>query len=438
MFCGKGLKYLRFCEGYDKEYKCRAVFGAVTDTGDLTGEVISENYPSEEEMAELLSTDFAKVREAFAQIASRTEQKPPSYSAKKIDGVKAYDLARKGEEVDLPPTKIRIYSLVIDKIETLDKGFAVEFTCACSKGTYIRTICTDCGELLGYGAYAQTLRRTKNGPYSVENAYTPDQLFEMAEKEDYSFLQSPSTAISHIPEVILDSRQAKDLGLQTVSYCVGADFLYGSGGNLDAEVDRLKKQVDFAAELGVLNMRHDVAYGIRPTEENKTRLSYDSVVGRLAEGCYKVTEYAAAAGIGTMTENHGFFSQDSERVEKLINTTGHPNFGAHVDIGNFLCADEEPVNAVSRMAPYARHVHCKDFHFKPGTDAVPSGGWFFTRGGNMLRGAILGHGSVKVGQCIRILKNAGYDGFVSIEFEGMEDNLTGIGLGLDFLKKVIF
>lgn len=211
VFCGKGLKYLRFCEGYDKEYQCRAVFGAVTDTGDCTGEVISENYPSEEEMAELVSTDFAKVREAFAKIAESTEQKPPSYSAKKIGGVKAYDLARRGEEIDLPPAKIKIHSLVIDKIETLEKGFAVEFTCACSKGTYIRTICTDCGEITGYGSYAKTLRRTKNGPFSVVNAYTPDQLFEMAEREDYSFLQSPQSAISHIPEVILNARQAKDL-----------------------------------------------------------------------------------------------------------------------------------------------------------------------------------------------------------------------------------
>lgn len=212
VFCGKGLKYLRFCEGYDKEYKCRAVFGIATDTGDLTGEVISENYPSEDEMAGLIASDFAKVREAFDEISRSTEQKPPSYSAKKIGGVKAYDLARKGEEIDLPPAKIKIHSLVIDKIEPLEKGFAVEFTCACSKGTYIRTICTDCGEMLGYGAYAQTLRRTKNGPFSVENAYTPDQLFEMAEKEDYSFLQSSSAAISHIPEVVLNSRQAKDLG----------------------------------------------------------------------------------------------------------------------------------------------------------------------------------------------------------------------------------
>lgn len=211
VFCGKGLKYLRFCEGYDKEYSCRAVFGAATDTGDLTGEIISENYPSAEEMDELTASDFAKVRDAFAEISKRTEQKPPSYSAKKIGGVKAYDLARKGNEVDLPPARIQIYSLVIDRIEPLEKGFAVEFTCACSKGTYIRTICTDCGELLGFGAFAQTLRRTKNGPFSVEKAYTPDRLFEMSEKEDYSFLQDPSAAIAHIPEVVLDARQAKDL-----------------------------------------------------------------------------------------------------------------------------------------------------------------------------------------------------------------------------------
>ena len=212
VFCGKGLKYLRFCEGYDKEYKCRAIFGASTDTGDCTGDVISEDYPSDAEMAELKASGFAKVRDAFAQIAKRTEQKPPSYSAKKVDGIKAYDLARKGIEADLAPSKIRIYSLVIDMIEVLEKGFAVEFSCACSKGTYIRTICTDCGELLGYGAYAQTLRRTKNGPFSVEDAYTPDQLFDMAEKGDLSFLQSPSSAISHIPEVVLNARQAEDLG----------------------------------------------------------------------------------------------------------------------------------------------------------------------------------------------------------------------------------
>jgi len=226
---------------------------------------------------------------------------------------------------------------------------------------------------------------------------------------------------------------AEKHGLSLVSYCVGADFLYGSGGDLDAEVRRVCAQADFAAALGVKNMRHDVAYGVRG---KKVGLGYDCVVARLAEGCRKVTEYAESIGVGTMTENHGFFSQDSERVEKLINTVDHPNFGALVDIGNFLCADEDPVKAVGRMAPYAKHVHCKDFHVKPGTEyPAPGAGWFPTRGRNWLRGSVLGSGNVPVAQCLRILNAAGYDGFVSIEFEGVEDNLTGITWGLDYLKR---
>jgi sugar phosphate isomerase/epimerase len=229
---------------------------------------------------------------------------------------------------------------------------------------------------------------------------------------------------------------AADNGLETVSYCVGADFLYGSGGDLEKEVDRIKAQVDFAVELGVANMRHDVAYGMRGTDGKLAGIGYDNALPRLAEGCRKVTEYAESVGVGTMTENHGYFSQDANRVEKLINTVDHRNFGALVDIGNFMCADEEPVKSVSIMAPYAKHVHCKDFHYKAGTQESPGYGWFPTRAQNWLRGAILGHGVVPVGQCIRILKANGYDGFLSIEFEGIEDNLLGIRLGLECLNRV--
>ena len=229
---------------------------------------------------------------------------------------------------------------------------------------------------------------------------------------------------------------AADSGLDTVSYCVGADFLYGSGGDLQKEIDRVKAQVDFAKELGVTNMRHDVAYGMRGTDGKLAGIGYDNALPRLAEGCRKVTEYAESAGVGTMTENHGYFSQDANRVEKLINTVDHKNFGALVDIGNFMCADEEPEKSVGIMAPYAKHVHCKDFHYKSGTQDNPGYGWFPTRAQNWLRGAILGHGVVPVGQCIRILKANGYTGYLSIEFEGIEDNILGITQGLECLKKV--
>jgi sugar phosphate isomerase/epimerase len=138
-----------------------------------------------------------------------------------------------------------------------------------------------------------------------------------------------------------------------------------------------------------------------------------------------------------MTENHGYFSQDSSRVEKLINETNHENFGALVDIGNFMCADEDPAMAVGNLAKYAKHVHVKDFFKKSGMEIDPGDTWFKSRAGNYLRGAVIGHGDAKVYQCIQILKSSGYDGYYSVEFEGIEDNLVGIELGLKNLKRFL-
>ena len=76
-----------------------------------------------------------------------------------------------------------------------------------------------------------------------------------------------------------------------------------------------------------------------------------------------------------MVENHGFFCQDSVRVEKLVTAIDHPNFGVLLDMGNFLCADDNPTTAVGRLLPYTFHCHAKDFHIKPGTDPYPGEGW---------------------------------------------------------------
>lgn len=234
------------------------------------------------------------------------------------------------------------------------------------------------------------------------------------------------------PEVAKAARvHAEEKGLEVVSYCIGADFINGSNGVLADEVKRVQAQVDFAAALGAKNMRHDVAYAVN----GKFGIGYDDVLPRLAQGCREVAAYAEQKGVGTMTENHGYFSQDANRVEKLINATAHPNFGALVDVGNFMCADEDPTLSVGIMARYAKHVHCKDFHYKSGMEIAPGAGWFMTRAGNWLRGAIIGHGEAKVYQSIQTLRRAGYDGYLSVEFEGMEDKLTGIRLGLENMKR---
>lgn len=225
------------------------------------------------------------------------------------------------------------------------------------------------------------------------------------------------------------------VGIEMGNYTIGADLINGSEGNTEAEIERVKGEVRIAKILGAPGMRHDATYGFN--KNHKGPKGFDDALPILIKGCRAITEYAAELGIKTMVENHGFFAQDSERVEKLVNGVNHENFGALVDMGNFLCADEDPAKAVGRMAPYAFHVHAKDFHVKPGTSPNPGAGWFCSRAGNYLRGSIIGHGEVPVTQCIKIMKNAGYDGTVSIEFEGMEDPITGITVGLQNLRNYI-
>lgn len=224
-------------------------------------------------------------------------------------------------------------------------------------------------------------------------------------------------------------------GLFISNYTFAADFLTGSGGDTQAEIERVKKQIDMAVRLGAKSVRHDATSGFAPGDRGYK--GFENILNGLADACRQVTIYAEAVGVRTMVENHGYFCQESERVEKLINTVAHPNFGWLVDMGNFLCADDDPVIAVGRAAPYAFYVHAKDFHIKSGNSFNPGEGFFPTRGGNYLRGAIVGHGDVPVVQCLRALKLAGYDGSIAIEFEGMEHSLDGVRIGLANLKRFI-
>ncbi len=239
-----------------------------------------------------------------------------------------------------------------------------------------------------------------------------------------------------LPDYAAELRaEASRVGIDLVNYTIGADFLKGSDGNLKAEIARVKEEVDIAEILGVPGMRHD-ATGGWPADHDGPK-SFGSALSRVAEGCRGVTEYAAKKGIKTMVENHGFFCQESTRVEQLVTAVDHANFGVLVDMGNFVCADDDPPVAVGRLMPYAFHCHAKDFHLKPGTDVPPGQGWFQSRGGTYLRGAIIGHGNVPVLQCVRIMHRDGYKGVLSIEFEGIEDVLMGIQVGHDNLRRIV-
>lgn len=256
--------------------------------------------------------------------------------------------------------------------------------------------------------------------------------FDVIEFAGFPNLPEGETALSFAPRV----REACDeAGLKVANYTIWADFINGSNGDLKAEIERVKDEVRVAQILGAPGMRHDSTWGWPATKTGAR--GFDDALPILIEGCRAITEFAADLGIKTMVENHGYFCQDSERVEKLVNGVDHPNFGVLLDMGNFLVVDEDPTEAVGRLMPYTFHVHAKDFHVKSGNESSPGQGWFSSRGGNYLRGAIVGHGEVPIVQVLKIMKNAKYSGVLSIEFEGMEDPLKAIPIGLENLKRYV-
>jgi sugar phosphate isomerase/epimerase len=221
----------------------------------------------------------------------------------------------------------------------------------------------------------------------------------------------------------------KEIDFPVIAYTVGANML---AEDICSEVKRVKECVDICAELGADLMRHDAAFALK----DKPFYTYKDAIAEMTPYIREITEYAKGKGIKTCLENHGFIFQAPERVEELILAVKNENYGWLCDIGNFLCADSDPLYSVAIAAPYTFHAHVKDFLFKEAALGKPEG-FIETKSGNFLRGTILGHGIVPVKECIGLLKKAGYDGWVSLEFEGLEDNMTALEMGYRYLKAAI-
>lgn len=221
-----------------------------------------------------------------------------------------------------------------------------------------------------------------------------------------------------------------EIGLEIVSAAVFGDFLNGCDGDLQKEIERLCRKVDVAEALGVKKMRHDVTWRI-PEGMGET---FEDVLPRLAQGARAVTEYAAKKGIRTMTENHGQIAQGWRRMKQLVEAVGHENYGVLVDIGNCTWIDDEPVEFVREMMPYAFHVHCKDvLIFPAGTDKDAN--FSPSISGRPRRSTIVGHGHVDVKACLAEVKKAGYDDVLVVEFEGPEQPFHAIEASLNNVKR---
>ncbi len=167
---GRATKRIDELQAHTKEYIATVALGATTPSFDLETE-IDATYPTKHITKEL-------VEQALQQFTGRIEQVPPTYSACKIDGKRAYKFARKGQEVELKP-KI----LIIDEIELLEYSQqSIVIRVVCSKGTYIRALARDIGKALNSGGHLTVLRRTRVGDISVNDCLSVEQAIEFIEK----------------------------------------------------------------------------------------------------------------------------------------------------------------------------------------------------------------------------------------------------------------
>ena len=203
---GRATRLAQFLSGADKEYEAVIRLGVATDTGDLTGSRLEpvENFTAETQRTQSLSRE--EIETAMASLCGAIEQTPPMYSAKKVEGRKLYELARKGQEIERKPVRITVRefeAVTSDDVllrpgedHTLDLSVRV----VCSAGTYVRTLAEDFGRRLGVGAHLTALRRTRAGEFRIENALTLDRLRELAEAESIAeALVSPDATVAHLP-----------------------------------------------------------------------------------------------------------------------------------------------------------------------------------------------------------------------------------------------
>jgi tRNA pseudouridine55 synthase len=207
---GKATRLAQFLSSVDKEYDAIVRLGYATDTGDRTGTPIPGppekpgNFTEEE------------IEAALQSLRGDIDQVPPMYSAKKVEGRKLYELARRGESVERKPVRVCIYDFAAIRPEgqlikdNLDGTFDFHARVSCSSGTYVRTLAEEFGKRLYVGAHLAELRRTRVGDLEITQAITLDQLtLHFAEQSLGSIVLPLNAALSRLPLVHLNAEDVR-------------------------------------------------------------------------------------------------------------------------------------------------------------------------------------------------------------------------------------
>lgn len=199
LLIGNATKISKYLINHDKEYEVVLQLGIRTETADVEGKVIEEK----EVTAEMLNKD--NIEEKLQQFIGKQEQIPPIYSAIKVNGKKLYEYARRGQEVELKPRQIKIYSIQLVGINEKEKQ--ISFKVKCSKGTYIRSLCEDISKKLGTVGYMKELNRLQVGEFYIKDAMTISEMKEKIEAGNLESIITIEEIFKNNPQIQLEQEQ---------------------------------------------------------------------------------------------------------------------------------------------------------------------------------------------------------------------------------------
>ncbi len=222
---GRATRLVRFLQAGQKTYEARMVLGLATWTQDAAGDPTFE--------ADASGVTEVAVCEALTRQTGEIDQIPPMVSAIKIDGERLHEKARRGEVVEREPRRITVHSIILDEFVPGERAEA-SFMVTCSAGTYVRTIAHDVGEDLGVGGSLTTLRRTANGQFTVDDAYSLDQIVDAGEDGIGELLLDLPRSVIGMPRYEVDDDEAVEITQGKPQPARGVEGPYAllHGGNL--------------------------------------------------------------------------------------------------------------------------------------------------------------------------------------------------------------
>jgi len=215
------------------------------------------------------------------------------------------------------------------------------------------------------------------------------------------------------------------MNMPVSAYAIGNDLTDTDPAKRAEQVQAIKNGVDMALALGTDR--------VRVFSGHHDEVGFEKALGWIIEGLKEGAEYAASKGVVLCLENHGTLAGKGEQVKTILDAVNSPGLKANPDTGNFMTVNQDPVDAVKVIASMTGSVHFKDFRWaRPEeTEHVYEG-----LEGSRVIGTAIGEGNVNLPEVVRILREAGYSGFLTIEYEGVEDPETAMPRSVDYAKKL--